>query len=293
MLTRELVKKAKRIEISSRRLVDEMLGGQYQAVFKGRGLVFSDVRPYADGDDVRFIDWNVSARMNHPHVKQFVEERDRTINLMIDLSGSSRFGSRGLSKRDLGAELAAVIALAAVHNNDRVGLILFSDRVEKVVPPRKGKKHVLRVVSDILSFKPVGKGTNLNAGLDYLSRIAKRKAVTFLISDFLTSEYEKALRIAARRHDLVPVVLADPFEADFPALGLVDLEDAETGQRWLVDTSDPRVRGRFRLLMESQRDARTRTFRKLHLDHVELKAGEDYAGALQRFFRARSRRMAA
>lgn len=293
MLPKELIKRIRKLEIATRKVVSDMLAGQYQSVFKGRGMAFSEVRQYQPGDEVRTIDWNVTARMNDTYVKVFTEERELTVMLIVDVSASKEFGSKERSKAEMAAEVAAQIAFSAIANNDRVGLILFSDRVEKVVPPRKGKKHVLRVVSDILSFKPAGKGTNINAGLDYLSRIAKRKAVTFLISDFLTTDYDKALRIVSRRHDLVPVVLSDPFEADFPALGLVELEDAETGQRWLVDTSDPRVRGRFRLLMEKRRDERTRIFRKLQLDHVELKAGEDYAGALQRFFRARSRRMAA
>ncbi len=293
MLPKELIKRIRKLEIATRKVVSDMLAGQYQSVFKGRGMAFSEVRQYQPGDEVRTIDWNVTARMNDAYVKVFTEERELTVMLVVDVSGSKEFGSKERSKAEMAAEVAAQIAFSAIANNDRVGLILFSDRIEKVVPPRKGKKHVLRVVSDILSFKPAGKGTNISVGLDYLSRIAKRKAVTFLISDFLAKDYEKSLRIAARRHDLVPVVLSDPFEADFPALGLVDLEDAETGQRWLVDTSDPRVRGRFRQLMEKRSDERTKIFRKLTLDHVELKAGEDYSSALQRFFRARSRRMAA
>jgi uncharacterized protein (DUF58 family) len=293
MLPKELIKRIRKLEIATRKVVSDMLAGQYQSVFKGRGMAFSEVRQYQPGDEVRTIDWNVTARMNDTYVKVFTEERELTVMLIVDVSASKEFGSKERSKAEMAAEVAAQIAFSAIANNDRVGLILFSDRVEKVVPPRKGKKHVLRVVSDILSFKPAGKGTDINAGLDYLSRIAKRKAVTFLISDFLTRDYDKALRIVSRRHDLVPVVLSDPFEAEFPALGLVNLEDAETGQRWLVDTSDPRVRGRFRLLMEKRREERTKIFRKLQLDHVELKAGEDYAGALHRFFRARSRRMAA
>ena len=293
MLPKDLIKRIRKLEIATRKVVSDMLAGQYQSVFKGRGMAFSEVRQYQPGDEVRTIDWNVTARMNDTYVKVFTEERELTVMLVVDVSASKEFGSKDRSKAEMAAEVAAQIAFSAIANNDRVGLILFSDQVEKVVPPRKGKKHVLRVVSDILSFKPKGKGTDINAGLDYLSRIAKRKAVTFLISDFLASEYDKALRIVSRKHDLVPVVLSDPFEVEFPSLGLVDLEDAETGHRWLVDTSDPRVRGRFRELMESRRDERTKLFRKLQLDHVELRAGEDFAGALQRFFRARSRRMAA
>jgi uncharacterized protein (DUF58 family) len=293
MLPKELIKRIRKLEIATRKVVSDMLAGQYHSVFKGRGMAFSEVRQYQPGDEVRTIDWNVTARMNDTYVKVFTEERELTVMLVVDVSASKEFGSQERSKAEMAAEVAAQIAFSAIANNDRVGLILFSDRIEKVVPARKGKKHVLRVVSDILSFKPKGRGTNINVGLDYLARIAKRKAVTFLISDFLTTDYDKAMRLIARKHDLVPVVISDPFETEFPSMGLVDLEDAETGERWLVDTTDPRVRGRFRVLMETQRDDRTRLFRKLTLDHVELKAGEDYASALQRFFRARARRMAA
>ena len=211
MLPKELIKKIRKLEIATRKVVSDMLAGQYQSVFKGRGMAFSEVRQYQPGDEVRTIDWNVTARMNDAYVKVFTEERELTVMLLVDVSGSKEFGSTERSKAELAAEVAAQIAFSAIANNDRVGLILFSDRVEKVVPPRKGKKHVLRVVSDILSFKPKGKGTSLNAGLDYLSRVAKRKAVTFLISDFLATGYEQALRIVSRRHDLVPVVLSDPF----------------------------------------------------------------------------------
>src|SRR5512142_864705 len=207
--TAELFKKARKIEIASRRLVDNQLAGQYHAVFKGRGLVFSDVRPYYAGDDVRAIDWNITARMNAPHVKQFVEERDRTVNLVIDMSASGFFGTRGAIKRELAAELAAVVAFSAIKNNDRVGLYIVTDRVERFVPPKKGRRHVMRVIGEILGFRPASRRTDLAAGLDFLGKVARRRSVVFLVSDFLSEGWDSAMRIAARRHELVPVVVGD------------------------------------------------------------------------------------
>src|SRR5262245_24970091 len=219
--TAELFKKARKIEIAARRLVDEQLAGQYQAVFKGRCLVFSDVRPYYPGDDVRSIDWNITARMNAPHVKQFVEERDRTVNLVIDMSASGYFGSRGASKRELAAELAAVVAFSAIKNNDRVGLYVVTDRVERFVPQKKGRRHVMRVIGEILAFQPQSRKTDLAVGLDFLGKVARRRSVVFLVSDFLSDGWESAMRITARRHELVPVVVGDPMESALPDVGLL------------------------------------------------------------------------
>lgn len=293
MLTKDLIKRVRRLEITTRKVVATLLAGQYHSVFKGRGMAFSEVRQYQPGDEVRTIDWNVTARMNDTYVKVFTEERELTVMLVVDVSASEQFGSKARRKSEVAAEIAAQIAFSAIANNDRVGLVLFSDRVEKVIPPKKGKKHVLRVVSDILSFKPVGKGTDISAGLTYLSQVAKRKTVTFLISDFLAAGYEQAMRIVSRRHDLIPVTIADPFEQVFPSLGIVDLEDPETGERVTVDTRNPRLRGRFAQAMEQRRQERNRFFQRLKLDAVELKTGEEYALALQRFFKRRSRRLAA
>jgi uncharacterized protein (DUF58 family) len=231
--------------------------------------------------------------MGHPYVKVFEEERELTVMLLVDVSASGQFGSGERSKAEICAEVAAQIAFSAIANNDRVGLILFSDRIEKVVPPRKGKSHVLRLITDILTTKPKGRGTNLSEGLTYLSHVAKRKTVTFLISDFLATDYEKGLRIVGRKHDLVPVVVNDPFEDKFPALGVVDLEDTETGERMTVDTSDPRIRGRFARFMQGKRDERNKLFKRLQLDSVELRAHEEYGLALQKFFAARAARMGA
>ncbi len=291
MLPRELIKRIRKLEIATRKVVSSVLSGQYHSVFKGRGMAFSEVRQYQPGDEVRTIDWNVTARMNDAYVKVFTEERELTVMLMVDVSASESFGSVDRSKSEIAAEVAAQIAFSAIANNDRVGLILFSDQVEKVVPPRKGRSHVLRLVSDILSFTPKGRGTNLSVGLTYLTHVAKRKTVAFLISDFLARDYEQALRIVARKHDLVPVTLIDPLEEKFPAMGVVDLEDPETGQRLTVDTSDPRVRGRFAQHMAAKRDERNKLFKKLQLDSVELRANQEYSSALQKFFRLRARRM--
>lgn len=293
MLPRELIRRIRKLEIATRKVVSSVLSGQYHSVFKGRGMAFSEVRQYQPGDEVRTIDWNVTARMNDAYVKVFTEERELTVMLLVDVSASGTFGSRERSKAEIAAEVAAQIAFSAIANNDRVGLILFSDRVEKVVPPRKGRSHVLRLITDILTTRPVGHGTDLDAGLNYLSHVAKRKTVAFLVSDFLAKDFEKPLRIVARKHDLVPVVVMDPFEEKFPALGIVDLEDPETGERFTVDTSDSRIRGRFMRFMAARRDERNRLFKKLQLDSVELKAEGDYAQALQKFFRLRARRMAA
>lgn len=290
MLSKELIRRIRRLEITTRRVVSSVLSGQYHSVFKGRGMAFSEVRQYQPGDEVRTIDWNVTARMNDAYVKVFTEERELTVMLLVDVSASQSWGSAAQTKAELAAEIAAQIAFSAIANNDRVGLILFSDRVEKTVPPRKGRSHVLRLMSDILSFRPAHPGTDLAAGLTWLTRVAKRKTVAFLVSDFYAAGHEKALQVVAQRHDLVPVVVKDPLEDVFPRLGLVHLEDPETGRGYTVDTSDPLVRRRYETLVATRRAERTKLFRKLKLDAVELAAGEEYGVALQRFFRARARR---
>jgi uncharacterized protein (DUF58 family) len=289
--TAELFKKAKKIEIASRRLVDEQLAGQYHSVFKGRGLVFSDVRPYYAGDDVRAIDWNITARMNAPHVKQFIEERDRTVNLMIDMSASGHFGSRGTTKRELAAELAAVVAFSAIKNNDRVGLYIVTDKVEKFVPPKKGRRHVLRVIGEILAFEPTSRGSDIGEGLDLLGKIARRRSVVFLVSDFLSDGWEQAMRITRQRHELVPVVVGDPLERALPPVGLLALEDLETGQVIEVDTSGAAGR-QFAKRAKEQAREREQTLRRLNLDVVEIQTDQSYVEALIAFFKARAKRMA-
>lgn len=291
--TQELFKKAKKIEIASRRLVDEQLAGQYHSVFKGRGLVFSDVRPYTAGDDVRAIDWNITARMNAPHVKQFIEERDRTVNLVIDMSASGHFGSRGTTKRELAAELAAVVAFSAIKNNDRVGLYIVTDKVERYVPPKKGRRHVLRVIGEILAFEPQSRGTDLAAGLDFLGKVARRRSVVFLVSDFLGAEpaqWERAMRITRQRHELVPVVVTDPMEQVLPDVGLMLLEDLETGEVVEVDTSS-RARQDFAKRAREAAAVRDAVLRRINVDVVEVATNRPYVDALVAFFRARAKRM--
>jgi uncharacterized protein (DUF58 family) len=291
LTTAELFKKARKIEIAARRLVDEQLAGQYHSVFKGRGLIFNDVRPYYAGDDVRSIDWNITARMNFPHVKQFVEERDRTVNLMIDMSASGYFGSVGVSKRELAAELAAVVAFSAIKNNDRVGLYIVTDKVERFVPPKKGRRHVLRVIGEILAFEPTSRGTDLAEGLDLLGKIARRRSVVFLVSDFFSEGWEQAMRIARQRHEVVPVVVGDPLERALPNVGLLALEDLETGEIVEIDTSG---RAGQEFAKRAQKFARDReqALRRLNVDIVEIQTDESYVDALIAFFKARAKRMA-
>ncbi len=294
LATAELFKKARKIEIASRRLVDEQLGGQYHSVFKGRGLIFSDVRPYYAGDDVRAIDWNITARMNAPHVKQFVEERDRTVNLVIDASASGHFGSRGTTKRELAAELAAVVAFSAIKNNDRVGLYIVTDKVERYLPPKKGRRHVLRVIGEILAFEPQSRTTDLAKGLDFLGKVARRRSVVFLVSDFLGSEpvaWERAMRITRQRHEIVPVVVTDPMEQALPKVGIVMFEDLETGEIVEVDTSS-RAADEFARKAKRAAEVRDLTLRRLNVDVVEVSTNEPYVDALVAFFRARAKRMA-
>jgi uncharacterized protein (DUF58 family) len=289
--TSELAKKAKKIEILSRRLVDQQLASQYHSVFKGRGLIFSDVRQYYPGDDVRTIDWNITARMNHPHVKQFIEERDRTVNLVFDMSASGMFGSGNASKREMAAELAAVVAFSAIKNNDRVGLFVVTDKVELYVRPRQGRKHVMRVISELLTFKPESKGTNLAVGLDFLGKIARRRSVVFVVSDFLSEGWEQSMSIAGQRHEVVPVVVSDPMETMLPALGLVQFEDLETGQVVEIDTSGP-ARQEYIRRVQARAIERDSALRRLKMDTVEIQTDQPYVDALVSYFKARVRRMA-
>ena len=291
LTTAELFKKARKIEIAARRLVDEQLAGQYHSVFKGRGLIFSDVRPYYAGDDIRTIDWNITARMNFPHVKQFVEERDRTVNLMIEMSASGYFGSRGAAKRELAAELAAVVAFSAIKNNDRVGLYIVTDKVEKFVPPKKGRRHVLRVIGEILAFEPSSRGTDLATALDLLGKIARRRSVVFLVSDFLSEGWEQAMRITRQRHELVPVVVGDPLESALPPVGLLVLEDLESGDVVELDTSGAAGR-EFARQAQLASHLRDQALRRLNVDVVEIQTDASYVDALIAFFKARAKRMA-
>ncbi|HET6611300.1 MAG TPA: DUF58 domain-containing protein [Kofleriaceae bacterium] len=291
MIPRELFKKIRKIEITTSRLAASHLAGQYASVFKGRGMAFSEVRPYIHGDDARAIDWNVSARMQEAYIKLFVEERDRTVNLLIDMSASGTFGSRGGAKREVAAQVAAAIAFSAITHNDRVGLIMFTDEIELYVPPKKGKRHVLRVIREILSFEPRSPRTDLACGLELLGKVARRRQVAFVVSDFLASGYQQRLRIAARRHDVVPVVVSDPLEAALPRLGIVALEDLETGQVCELDTLGRDGRA-FSARVARAVAAREETFRRLGLEWIDVRTDRPYEEALIRFFRIRAARAA-
>ena len=290
MIPRELLKRIRRIEIRTRHIVQNLFGGEYHSAFKGHGMDFDEVREYYPGDEVRAIDWNVSARMGQPFVKVFREERELTVILAVDLSASDYFGSQSQSKRELIAELGAVLAFSAIRNRDRVGLLLFSDRVEHYVPPAKGNRHVLRLIRDLLYFEPQGRGTRITTGLEHLARVQKKKAIVFLLSDFRDTDYTPALRALRRKHDLVALSVRDPWEDELPKAGLLRVQDLESGQRRWVDTACPRTREAYRTSARRHREELTHTLRRLRIDQVELSAGEDYARPLNRFFRNRSRR---
>ncbi len=292
---RELLRTVRRIHLRTRRRVSDLFAGHYHSVFKGQGMEFHEVREYTPGDDIRAIDWNVTARMGHPYVKLFTEERESTVMLLADVSASNRFGSTARLKRDLAAELSALLALAAVQNNDRVGLILFSDEVEHYVPPRKGSQHVLRVVRDVLGHRPRRTGTRLTPALDFLNRVMPRRSVAFLFSDFLLGDepWLRPLGVTARRHDLIGVRIADRREEAWPRAGLVWWEDAETGARRLVDTSHTATRRALVLRQQARRDAWRADLRRLGADAIEVYANEPYERELIRFFQARERRLKA
>ncbi len=290
MIPKELLKALRKIEITTSRLATEQLSGNYTSVFKGQGLAFREVRQYQPGDDVRSIDWNVSARMHEAYVKVFVEEREMTVMLVVDLSASEQFGTRRASKAQLAAEVAALCAFSAIKHNDRVGLILASDRVERIVPPKKGQKHVMRVVREILGAKPEGTGTDLSVALETLYHVARRRSVAFILSDFYTSGFERTLSLTAARHDVIPVMLVDPRDEKLPDVGLAHFEDSETGETILVDTKDKRVRAYYRTRMEEQRNLHIKLFRKLGLDHVVVRTDQPYIKPLRDLFARRARR---
>lgn len=292
MIPREIVKKLRKIEIRTARLANTELAGSYHSVFKGRGMAFSEVRQYQPGDDVRFLDWNVSARMGEAFVKVFTEEREMTVMLLVDLSASGLFGSAAQSKIEVVAEIAALLAFSAIQNDDRVGLVLFTDRVERFVPPRKGRGHVMRVVTEILNAKPEHEGTSLIPPLELLGGVAKRRSVAFLLSDFLDDGYERPLRLAAARHDVIPVQIVDPREEELPDVGLALMEDLETGEVVELDTSSASVRAAYAELVARKRARREQLFRRLRIDHVTIRTDRPYVRPLGDFFRMRERRMA-
>jgi len=291
VIPKELLRQLRSIEIRTQRLADEQLSGTYSSIFKGQGLSFQEVRAYIPGDDVRFIDWNVSARMNEPYVKVFVEEREMTVMLVVDMSASEQWGTKRASKARLAAEVAALCAFSAIKNNDCVGLVLGTDVIEKLVPPKKGDKHVMRVIREIIGFEPKYPGTNLGLALETLVKVAKRQSVAFVISDFFASGFERPLALAAAKHDVIPVMLVDPRDEKLPDVGLASFEDCETGEEILVDTHDPAVRQHYAASMKAIRRNRDKLFRKLALDRVVVRTDGSFVTPIRDLFAKRARRM--
>jgi uncharacterized protein (DUF58 family) len=286
----EILRQVKLIELRTRGLVNSVFTGEYRSVFKGQGMEFSEVREYQPGDEVRSIDWNVTARMGRPFVKRYVEERELTVMLVVDLSGSERFGTVRRFKSELASELAAVLAMSAIRNNDRVGVLLFTDRIEHVIPPRKGRRHVLRIIRDLLAFEPVGRGTDLVGAIDYTARMLNEHAIVFIVSDFLDADIDHPLKLMAQRHDVVAVTVEDPSERDLPDIGIARLVDPETGETFEVDTSHPAVRGSYSTRVGNEREARKHLLRRLAIDEVAVRTEAGVVEPLLRFFRSRETR---
>lgn len=287
METSELIKKVRKIEIKTRGLTNHIFAGEYHSAFKGRGMAFSEVREYQYGDDIRNIDWNVTARFNHPFVKVFEEERELTVVLVIDVSGSREFGTSERLKKTLLAEVAAVISFSAIQNNDKIGVILFSDKVEKFIPPKKGRQHILRVIRELIEFEPQNKTTNIEEGLKYLTNAINKRSIAFLISDFMSPDFENALKIANRKHDLVALRIYDHREAELPPIGLVQVKDAETDQSLWVDTSNKKVRDTYAQWWKSRQVALDDMFRKSGVDNAMIRTDEDYVKPLMKLFKQR------
>ena len=293
-LSPELVEQIRRIEITARHLVVDVFAGEYQSVFKGRGMEFEEVRPYYPGDDVRRIDWNVTARMATPFVRRYQEERELTVMLVVDASGSSEFGTTGGFKRELAAEIAAVLSFAATSNNDRIGLMVFTDRVELLVRPRKGRRHVLRMVRDLLVFEPDGTGTDISLALNAMNLLLKQRSIGFLISDFIAppDSYRRELAASSRRHDVVAIDLHDPVERFIPRVGIIALEDAESGETVWVDTNDNEWRSAFAEQVQRDEDEKVRMLRRMAIDRISVTNGQEYVSGLNDFFKRREKRLA-
>ncbi len=287
---RELLKKVLRIEIRTNRMVNDILAGEYHSVFKGQGMEFQEVREYQPGDDIRSIDWNVTARMGHPFVKRYVEERELTVMLLVDASSSGDFGTATQMKREVAVEICALLAFSAIKNNDRVGLIIFTDNVELYVPPKKGKKHVLRLIRELLAFKPSHGRTDIGGALDYLNRVSKRNSVVFVVSDFLGGTFDSPLKVANRKHDVVTITIVDPREVSLPPLGLIEFEDAETGETILLDSSSLAATRGFSRQAEAELSALRGLFTRLGVDNVEIMTDQPYIHPLVRFFHKRAAR---
>ena len=290
MIPREILKKVKRIEIQTRGLVNNFFGGEYHSVFKGRGMTFSEVREYQPGDDIRLIDWNVTARSGNPFIKVFEEERELTVFLIVDISASGAFGSESQLKKNIGAEIASVLGFSAIKNNDKVGLILFSDEVVKYVPPKKGKSHVLRVIRELLYTKPNGNGSSIKDALEFLMKVSKRRCVVFLLSDFLDNKFWNSIRIANRKHDLIGIKIYDPYEINLPDIGMIKVEDPETGSMFWIDTSfEPDLKqmnnNNIKSLVDLEKESA-----KIGLDIISISTTEDYVDPLMKFFKRRGKK---
>jgi len=290
MISKELAKKIRYLQIYTSKAVNESLAGEYQSVFKGRGMEFNEVRQYQVGDDVRSIDWNVTARTGEPFIKRFVEERELTVMFLVDLSASGSFGSSSQTKNEIAAELCSLLAFSAVKNNDKVGLVVFTDKIEMFIPPAKGTTHALLLIRELLDFKPEQGGTDIASAIEYLGRVTNKRSVVFLVSDFLGSDYEKQLHTLAKRHDLIAVSITDPREIKLPNAGLVELEDAETGERATIDTGSSMIRNRYEKLGSVRQNTLRGFFRSMNIDQIEVTGGTDYVRDLVRFFKSRERR---
>ena len=287
---REILKRVRQIEIRSRRTVNDVLAGEYHSVFKGRGMEFDEVREYEPGDEIRDIDWNVTARTGRPFVKRFVEEREQTVFFVVDVSASGEFGTDRRMKGEIAAEICAILAFSAIQNNDRVGLLSFSDRVEEMIPPKKGRKHVLRVVRELLFAQPNGRGTNVPLALDTVNQLLKRRSIVFVVSDFLSGDLRRPLMITNRRHDLIAIRISDPREEVLPPVGIVELKDAETGESMLVDTSNRLVRELFAQSNQRRQLGLEKEFHSLGVDHIDIRTSEPYLNPIVKFFRMRAKR---
>ncbi|NQT23628.1 MAG: DUF58 domain-containing protein [Candidatus Omnitrophica bacterium] len=290
MIPKDILKKIKRIQITTKRLVTNVFAGEYRSVFKGRGLEFHKVREYQVGDEIRMIDWNVTARMGKPFIKSYVEERELCVMLLLDASGSGHFGTVNSLKKNIAAEICSILAGSAIKNNDRVGLIIFTDKIEKFIPPRKGASHILRVIREALYFKPENRGTDISLCLEYLNKVTTRSTTAFMISDFYASSIKKALSIANKRHDLVAVNITDPRESDMPDVGIIKFEEAETGKRYMVDTADAAVREKYNSMAAQKIKERKKMFNLLRIDRVDVSTAAPYTEALIAFFKKRKTR---
>ncbi len=290
MISKDILKKIQQVEIHTRRLVNEAFVGEYHSVFKGRGMEFEEVREYQPGDEIRTIDWNVTARMGRPFIKRYVEERELTVMLLVDVSASGNFGSIKQLKNEVAIEICSLLAFSAIKNNDKVGLIVFTDKIEKFISPKKGPKHVLRVIRELLCAEPTGKGTTISVALEYLNKISSRRTISFIVSDFIANDYAHALRIANKRHDMIAITMVDPREQELPNVGFVELRDAESGEISLVDTANAQVRRESSVVNLRQVHERSKLFRSMGIDEIIINTSKHYIEPIVRFFRVREKR---